>query len=258
MKKRENVTWEYKNINTKDLLIDQLYQRELDGKRIMRITKNYDPCLVNSVKVSYRDGKYWIFDGQHTTVVEKTVRGKGKDVVVECKVYKGLTRLDEMELFVAQNGISAPVKSNAKLRALYNFGDKDVVGMVNAASAAGVTVDFSNSRAVNKCIAANTLMRVYMSMTREQFIGMLIVLRKSWDGIPDSFTNEMLKGMSLFYKTYTGRFSVPGLIKSLGRTTPIQIIREGKSYAGTPASYARLILRAFNNNRSTNRLPDEL
>lgn len=258
MKERKNVTFQYKNINTRDLQIDQLYQRTIDSKRLMRIVKNFDPCLVNAPKISFRDGKYWVFDGQHTIVGCKTVNAKGNDINMMCKVFTGLTRLDEMELFIAQNGISAPVSSNTKLRAMYNFGDKDVVDMVKAASEAGVLVDFTNGRAANKCVAANTLMKIYLQMPREQFVAMLNVLRKSWDGIPDSFSNEMLKGMSLFYKTYANRFSVPMLIKSMSRITPIQIIREGKSYAGTAASYARIILRAFNNGRTTHRLPDEL
>ena len=261
MKTRKNVSYEYKNISTKELQIDELYQRDIDPKRLMRMTKEYDPCLVNPIKVSFRDGKYWIYDGQHTVAMLKSVLAKGNDTVVECKVWHGLTRLDEMELFVAQNGASASVSTNAKLRALYNFGDKDVRGMVEMAGKAGVLVDFTHGQGYNKCIAYTTLMKAYMMMPNDQYVSMLKVLRDAWDGIPDSFVQQIINGMRLFYKHYYGRFKESELKKSLKRVSPVQIVREGKSFGAAQCAvnmYARVILRVYNNNRSANRLPDEL
>ena len=262
-KNRQNVTREVKKLNTKDLVVDELYQRDVDMKRIGAMVKEYDPCLVNFIKVSFRDGKYYIFDGRHTSVLEKTVRGKGDDVSVACLVYKGLTRYDEMQLFVAQNGKSAAVSTNAKLKALYNFGDEDVKGMVDSAMLAGVRVDFTRGQATNKVTAVSTLIKVYMRMkdNREQYIDMLSTLRESWQGIPDSFCREMLIAMEKFYQTYSGRFKRKELVKSLSKISPSQIVREGKSIgaaAMTASVYARIILRAYNTNRTTHRLPDEL
>jgi hypothetical protein len=261
MKNRKNVTWEYRNMNTRDLLIDDLYQRDIDPKRLMRMVKNFDPCLVNTVKVSYRDGKYYVFDGQHTISLLKTIYAKGNDTTVECKVFSGLTRLDEMELFVAQNGESSVVSTLAKYRALYNFGDKDVCGMVKGAAEAGVKVDFKHGCAAFKCVAVRTLLKAYLSMPYAQYVEMLRTLGKAWDGIAESFSAEMVNGMSLFYKTYGGRFTSANMVKSLKRVLPVQIVREGKSAGATRSSsaiYARIILRTYNNNRTTNRLPDEL
>ena len=261
MKERRNVTHEYRTISTKELQVDELYQRDIDPKRLARMVKKYDPCLVNPVKVSYRDSKYYIFDGRHTSVMEKTVRGKGRDVLVECKVFYGLTRLDEMELFVEQNGESRPVSVNAKLKALYNFGDPDVTGMVGAAAAAGLRVDFTKGQAANKVTAISTLMRMYLRMPRDQFIQMLSVLREAWGGAPDSFVRELLVGMEKFYLHYYAKFVPKELIKSLRKVEPIQIVRQGKSIgasAQAATAYARIILQTYNTGRSKNRLPDEL
>lgn len=261
MKERKNVTYEYRKMNTKELLVDDLYQRDVDPKRLARIVKNYDPCLVNAIKVSYRDGKYWMYDGRHTSVAEKTVRGKGKDVVVDCKVFSGLSRLDEMELFVEQNGESAAVNTNDKLRALYNFGDPDVVGMVTAAQCAGVRVDFTRGQAQNKVTAIKTLMKVYMRLPREQYIDMLAVLAKAWGGIPDSFSRELLTGMEKFYSVYYGKFTAKNLQTSLSKIAPVQIVRQGKAIGASAfaaTAYAHIILQQYNLGRTTNRLPDEL
>jgi len=260
-KDRSKVTREVKKLNTKELMVDELYQRDVDMKRIAKMVKNYDPCLVNFIKVSFRDGKYYIFDGQHTSVLEKTVRGKGNDVPVACLVFSGLTRLDEMELFVAQNGESAVVNTNAKLRALYNFGDPDVTGMVTAAQCAGVRVDFTHGQAQNKVTAISTLMKLYLKMPREQFIDMLSVLRETWNGATDSFAREIMSGMARFYEVYFGQFKAKDMVKSMRRIAPIQIVREGKTFSANNANgsvYARVILRYYNNNRTTNRLEDRL
>jgi hypothetical protein len=258
MKDRRNVNYEYRKMSTKELTEDPLYQRDIDPKRIARIVKKYDPCLVNAIKVSFRDGKYWIFDGQHTKVAEKTVRGKGKDVIVDCKVFSGLTRLDEMELFVEQNGESANVSINSKLKALYNFGDPDVTGMVSAATLAGCIINFSKGTGTNKVTAISTAMKLYLKMPRDHFIDMLTTIRTAWQGSADGFVREILQGMGLFYEKYYGRFTPRDLSKSLYRVSPVQLDREGKSIGTATVNYARLILRAYNANRTTHRLPDEL
>lgn len=264
MKERKNVTYEYKKMNTKDLLVDDLYQRDIDPKRIARMVKNYDPCLVNAPKVSFREGKYFIFDGRHTSVLEKTVRGKGRDVMIDCKVFSGLSRLDEMELFVEQNGDAAPVQKAAKLRALYNFGDPDVIGMVNDAACAGVRIDFSKAQAQNKITAYSTIQKIFLRFKanngRDKYIDMLSAIKQAWGGIPESFVREILNGMAKFYEVYYGEFSRKELAKSLSRYAPIQIVREGKSLisgSSTDVGYARIILRCYNTGRRTNRLEDK-
>ncbi len=265
MKLRKNVTWEYRKMNTKELAIDTAYQRDLDKKKIERMAKKYDACLVNAIKVSHRDGKYFIFDGQHTAILEKKVRNKGNDVMVDVKVFEGLTRLDEMELFVEQNGEATGVNANDKLKALWNFGDPDVTGMVNAAQCAGVRVDFTRSQAINKVNAVSTLLRVYLRFQKDnkgdQFIDMLYVLRSAWDGIPDSFQRELLLGMEKFYQAYYGEFQTKDLIKNLSKVTPNYIVREGKNVgasSGATTTYARVILKEYNNRRSAKRLEDKL
>lgn len=261
MRRRNNVTSEYKKLNTKELCLDKAYQRELDKKRVDRIVRKYDPCLVNAIKVSARDGKYFIFDGQHTAVAEKAIKNGGKDTVVECKVFHGLTRLDEMELFVAQNGESAAVNINAKFKALYNFGDKDVIGMVKGAECAGVRVDFSKAQAINKCIALSTLMKCYLKLDREQYIDMLSTIKMAWGGVPESFCREILLGMKKFYEVYYGEFKSRELAKSLSKISPVQIPREGKAIGAatlTETVYARIILHTYNGGRSKNRLDDKL
>ena len=45
------------------LVTDPKYQRPLEMGRVRRIVEKFDPGLVNILKVSHRDGKYYVFDG---------------------------------------------------------------------------------------------------------------------------------------------------------------------------------------------------
>lgn len=251
------VSYEYKKVNTREILVDPLYQRDLSKAKVTRILKEFNPHLVNAPKVSFREGKFWVFDGQHTIAATKAKYGH--DIVIDCKVFYGLTRLDEMELFIAQNGISSAVSVNEKYRALFNNGDKDVVGMVRACERVGIRVDFTRGPGKNKVIALATLMRSYQSLTTKQFADMLTTLKNAWGGIPESFSAELINGLTKFYMIYDGDFSKKRLLNVLQKTSPIVIVRDGKiSSASGSAKYARIILGIYNKGTSVGRLDDKL
>lgn len=248
---------EYKDINTKMLFVDQLYQREVDKGRIQQMNKQYRAELVNAIKVSYRDGKFWIFDGQHTAELLK-LRNRGRDLPVECKVFYGLTWLDECELFLLQNGVSRSVSMSDRFKARFNRGDKDVVAMVNIAEKLGIRVDFTKSKGDNRICALTTLNRVYNSLGDDDYAEMLSIIKEAWGGDTVSYSAEILKGMFIFYSTYKGQYNKKRLLTQLGRVSPSVIIREGKaSTAPGFSKYARQILNAYNY-QTKNKLPDVL
>lgn len=246
----------YQYIRPSDIAVDTLYQRVLDENRVNRIVKRFNINLVNPPKVSFRDGKYWVFDGQHTLAAWKVVN---KDKPIECRVFLGMTWLEEMELFVAQNGDDKDPTTNDKLRALYNGGDPDVKDMVKAAKMAGVTVDFVQSKLVGRCRATSSLFKAYKALNRLEFVDMLTAIMEAWPDDPDALANQIILGMTRFYLTYSGKFNRKLLTKSLSRVSPNTIIRDGKGYGGSKdVTYARLILRLYNKNRSKNCLEDEI
>lgn len=248
---------EYKDINTKLLFVDQLYQREVDKARVAQMNKQYRAELVNAIKVSYRDGKFWIFDGQHTAELLK-LRNRGRDLPVECKVFYGLTWLDECELFLLQNGVSRSVSMSDRFKARFNRGDKDVVAMVNIAEKLGIRVDFTKSKGDNRICALTTLNRVYNSLGDDDYAEMLSIIKDAWGGDAVSYSAEILKGMFIFYSTYKGQYNKKRLLTQLGRVSPSVIIREGKaSTAPGFSKYARQILNAYNY-QTKNKLPDVL
>lgn len=250
--------YEYKQVNTRDLFVDNLYQRELNGTKVNHIVKTFNPYLINAIKVSYRDGKYWIFDGQHTKAAI-VAKNEGKDKLVDCKVFYGLTRLDEMELFIAQNGASSAVQTREKFRAMYNLGDPEIKQMVRLSEYAELIVDFKASQADNRILAVSQLYKTFKLLNEEEFVDMLRIIKEAWQGSKDSLTAEIIGGMTKFYIAYRGEFSRKRLISRLAKVSPIAITRDGKVTATSGNKrYAKIILGIYNQNTSTNRLEEKL
>lgn len=250
--------FEYKLINTKMLTVDKSYQRETDMARVRNIVRDFNPCLVHAVKVSKRDGKYFIFDGQHTVEALK-LKNKGYDTQIWCQVFSGLTWLDEVELFLAQNGNSRSVNMNDKFRARMAAGDADVVRMVRGAERLGITIDFKGSKAYNKIVALTTLARIYNHTSDEEYTRILTLIRDTWGGVPESYSAEILKGVFIFVKAYGDEFKDANFKKRLASVSPSVIIREAKASAAPgDAKYARQILACYNQNTRSGRLPDKL
>ena len=249
--------FEYKQMNTKMLSVDKSYQRDTDMKRVRAIAKSFNPCLVHAIKVSKRDGKFFIFDGQHTAEALK-LRNNGFDTQVWCQVFSGLTWLDEVELFLEQNGNSRPVKMNDKFRARMNAGDQQVTKMVKLAESLGIVIDFKTSPCDNHIRALTSLARIFNHSAEAEYTRLLRLIRDTWGGMKESYCGEMLRGMFVFLKAYGDDISDKTFSQRLSRISPMVLVREGKtSIAPGDTKYARQILNAYNYN-AHNRLPDRL
>ena len=92
------------------------YQRLLRMGKVARIAANFSEYIANEPKVSYRDGRYFVFDGQNTIEARKTCNG-GRDLPIRCKVFYGLSKEHEALLFAVQTGISSELTAGEQLRA---------------------------------------------------------------------------------------------------------------------------------------------
>ena len=87
----------------------EIYQRGVERKRVELIARDFNEYIVNEPKVSFRNGRYYVMDGQHTIEGCILLNG-GEDRPILCKVYTGLTMEQEALLFAEQNGHSAPLR----------------------------------------------------------------------------------------------------------------------------------------------------
>ena len=86
--------YEYRQLMSNMLFTDTSYQRPVDASRVDQIVENFDPRVANTLKVSSRDGRFYVFDGAHTLMALKKLHGDAP-FPVECKVFFGLSYEDE-------------------------------------------------------------------------------------------------------------------------------------------------------------------
>ena len=110
-------------VSSRDLEIPDAYQRKLNTERVAKIVAGFNERIANEPKVSFRDGHYYVFDGQHTIVARKHMNGNNA-LPILCKVYYGMTEAEEALLFAMQTGYSAALTPSARLRANLRGEDK--------------------------------------------------------------------------------------------------------------------------------------
>lgn len=92
-------TW----ISASQLSRDSEVNREIDETRSKQIADNFDPDNIGIITVSRRDdGSYVIIDGQHRVHAIQQIEG-WENQKVPCKVYEGLTKVQEADLFLDLN-----------------------------------------------------------------------------------------------------------------------------------------------------------
>ena len=91
----------FEMIPINNLVSNQEYQRNISASHIRRMAEDFDLYQINPVKVSRREGKNNVFNGQHTIETVAYVSGS-RDTPVWCMVYSGLTYQEEAEIFANQ------------------------------------------------------------------------------------------------------------------------------------------------------------
>ena len=121
----------------------EIYQRGVERKRVELIARDFNEYIVSEPKVSFRNGRYYVMDGQHTIEGCILLNG-GEDRPILCKVYTGLTMEQETLLFAEQNGHAAPLSAGIKLRAKVVGGDAPSKAFVAATKRVGLSLNYDS------------------------------------------------------------------------------------------------------------------
>ena len=220
----------YMWLNNSVLQISPDIQRKLSTMRVAEIEKNYSPLIANPIKVSYRDSKYYIFDGMHTRMAMCGLNGTD-DFPIFCRVYYGLTKEDEARLFAAQFGISAAVPMGYRLRALAVAKDPEVLDFLRITKDCGFGITLGSHAGVNGHISATCqAFKAYRELGGKDYSRMLKILHRTWAGDTWSISKYMLGGMTRFMKMY--EFKGNSFVKAFREVTQEEIVRESMRFSG--------------------------
>lgn len=219
----------YMWLNNASLQICPDIQRKLSPMRVSEILKNYSPMVANPIKVSYRDGKYYILDGMHTRAVMCGINGTD-NFPIFCRVYYGLTKEEEARLFATQFGISEAVSMSYRLRALAVAKDPEVLDFIKVTKDCGYAITPGSTVCHNGRISAVCqAFKVYQDLGANDYGRMLKMLHRTWAGERWSVSRYMIGGMARFMKMYKVRAN--SFVKALREVKQEDIEKEAMRFS---------------------------
>ena len=211
----KTAAYEYRQLMSNMLFTDTSYQRPVDASRVDQIVENFDPRVANTLKVSSRDGRFYVFDGAHTLMALKKIHGD-TPFPVECKVFFGLSYEDEANLFAQQNGLSKDVAFGVRLRAMLASKSPEAEDFRMHTANAGLTLsDKPGGASRNTITAVAKAYKLYKDLGPEQYEQVLKLIVDTWDGAAWSLTSYFLGGVSVFLLEYGDGFNRERFIKRL-------------------------------------------
>lgn len=244
----ERVGYEYKFLTSTVLETDPSYQRRMNAAQVDRIVAEFNPLLVNAVKVSHRDGRFFVFDGAHTLAALRRIH-EGKPFMVECKVFSGMTYQEEAELFALQTGTSRTVSFDYKLRAKLAAETPKEKAFLEATEAAGLHLSDVQRSSMRYVIAAKaTAQRIFENYGADLYTDMLHLIVETWDAVEWSLSKPVLNGCAVFLNVYGDEYKRDRFIRKLAYTNADELaaIARRQNVKDQPRQYAMAILELYN------------
>ena len=252
--------WEEMHLSLSELFSGQPYQRPVKDSVVDRLVREWDPRLLTPLVVSYRDGRYYLVDGQHRACCMRKMND-GEDVVALCQVYNGLTYEQEAELYYKLDRAKGHLRLSSATKALLeSCSDSKITDIKKRIEGAGFiwALDKPTGEAF-EIEATRTVINAYHLLGGASFSRMLSLLAKTWHGVPSSMKACIISGMALFVKTYETELNDTTFINRLSAIDPDEIIRRGKADFSTNKAalrFARVIWDRYNGHqRGGRKLP---
>ena len=231
--------------------IDYGYQRSVDAAHVRKLTPfNYIDGGV--VFASYRDGWFYIIDGQHRLYGVK--KRFGDDYLVDCKVIRGLTQQEESKLFVLLNDSSKQLNYADKAKGLYYSDDETMVNLFNICKSHGVEFGIDDDKRAStdgRITAIKAIVDTYNKIGADQTNRLVRLLNDTWDGKSTAFRQEMIKAVGVVLSLYSRELDDRKFEKKLSKVNPTELIRMAKNdrvtSAKTEAKIARIMVQNYYN-----------
>lgn len=202
-----------RTIRLGDMSVSPPAQREFRPHKGREILDTFDEGKLGIFTVSFRDGRYWIVDGQHRKWALCEYLGEGwEDWEVEVLCHFGLTEDKEAELFLVLNdhlAVSALDKFKVAVTALRpTESDIDRIARSLHLKIAGGTSPYTIS-------AVTALEGVYQAGGPQLLVKTLFTIREAWEG--SGFEAAMIAGLGKFVSRYQGRYDEATLVSKLAK-----------------------------------------
>ena len=218
-----NVPYKMMYVNSSEI-DTTTYQRALDKNKVNRIAAEFDERIVNEPKLSIRDGKYYVFDGQHTIAARK-IMNNNRDVDIVCKVYFDMSEEDEALLFAQQTGVSSKPTPGITLRAKKIGNDIETLAFIKVNEDLNIQPSYSNAHGKYRLRCINTARKEFVKIGDKQYREAMKTIVDAWGGKSASFISEVVVAMCRFVNTYFGEYDQKKFAKKLSYIDPYNIVK---------------------------------
>lgn len=233
----------FRQFSIKELSRSTNYQRDISEVFVAEKVRDFDVNLLNVVKVSSRDGKLFILDGQHTATIIMKKSGS-EDTLVWCMVYSDLTEQEEARLYALQGGRRLTLVDKHKANIVAE--DKATLDVEEVLDELGLRV--ARATVDGGVCAVKALQDAYMALGKSGLRRVLSVIANTWDGAGISLQSGIINGVRQLYETYGNEIDDMRLIRQLRKTHPANIMREASAYSSlSKANAAAAILATYYN-----------
>lgn len=199
------IEWIYASL----MQVSKQAQRPYRAAHAKAIAADFDLDMMMIPVLSYRDGIYWIVDGQHR--IEAARLNEFGDYAFKCLVYHDLTEQEEAHMFRRLND-SKHVTPYDDFR-IAVFGKDDPELSINkAVEKLGLKVTRSSQTVGG--VAAISALRVAWKMGPDTFTRSLGALSVGFYDEPLAFNADMIRGTAMFMDRFGSRVRDNHLIKN--------------------------------------------
>jgi hypothetical protein len=180
--------------------VSALVQRELKPSRVDYLSSVFNLEMLGNPEVSFRDGHYYIMDGQHRIEAVKNWLGKGwEDQCIQCWVATGLSEKDEAEIFLTLND-TLSIDTFQKFKVALRAGREIEIAIACIVNNEHLVI--SKDNVPGGIHAVGTLKRVYIRDGAQSLGRALVLIR---DAFGDSGLDAIvIDGFGMLCNRYNG------------------------------------------------------
>ena len=180
--------------------VSPVAQRELKEYRVALLLEEFDLEQFGLPVLNLRDGSYYIIDGQHRIEALKRFLGDDWEIQhVECRVYSGLTEIEEANMFDRLNNVLA-VNNFDKFRVRVTAGRPVETHVQKIVEKTGLCI--SRNKGSGAIGAVSTLVRIYNRADPATLYRTLKIVRDSFGDA--GMESRVIDGIGHLCQRYNG------------------------------------------------------
>lgn len=213
----------YTHVPVKLMALDHRYQRKLDWKHVDELKEHWSTEKCGTLIVSYRDGLFYIVDGQHRyfAAVESGV------VYLHCQVLTGRTYREEAGVFLRQDVLKRRVTGSAKLDAGEAEGKDPVYGQITALCRnRGVNYRATSSTVPGSLHSVDTAIKIVRSGSIQMLANVFdIIGAAGWNLYPKAYHQCILNSVFNIVSHHDMEIVADKVIPMLSEFTPNEFLK---------------------------------